>query len=921
MPSRSFRAACAGLLLLAAIAAPAHAQTGRIAGRVIDTGTGRPIAGARVAVIIAPARSAVTAVDGTYQIRNVPAGAYSVAASHLGHATKTVTDVRVGAGAAVSLDISLAPRALAMEGITVTAARERGSVNRALDEQRTATGVVNAVTADQIARSPDSDAAQAVQRVSGVTVESGKYVSVRGLGERYTTTSLNGSRIPSPEPERRVVPLDLFPASLLESVTTSKTFTPDQSGDFSGAQVNIRTREFPTRNTLNASFSTGYNSAATGRQHPFAPTTGREWLGFGGSTRSVPAPVAGTDFGATLGREEMNRVAGSFRNSWSARREDALPNLSAGVSGGGGTSVFGRDLGYLVSGTYSHSTDARVGEIRSTALADSAGDAAEASRFEGTTGINSVLWGGLVNLSARLGEATSVTFNNSYNRSADNEARRERGYTENLGRNLPLDIDRLRFVERSVRSTQLTGLHQLFTGHRFDWTLSSSGVSRVEPDRSEIVYVTETDPATGNPLPRAWFGGSNEAAVRTFGDLRENSFEGAANYQVEIGRHRIKFGGLARTTDRDADNRSYSISAPGTLSRAERERSPEEIFDGRSTGSGSSVFNVTPLGAGGSYDAEDRIVAGYGMVEIAATERMRLVGGARVERSQVTVNSTPTTGKPVTTNPTYTDILPSAALNVTLTDAQNLRFSVSRTLSRPEYRELAPILYREVIGAENVFGNPDLKRALIDNADARWEWYPNSGEILSFGVFAKRFNDPIERVYVAASGTPLVTFVNAERAVNYGVEVEARKQLGSMAAVLEPLSVFANATVMRSEIRIGDAVSSKTRDNRPMVGQAPYVVNGGVTYTTSERGASATLLFNTVGRRIVNASEAPLPDVFEESRNVLDFSLRLPLRGSMELKLDAENLLDEPYEVRQGNVVREYYRAGRQFGLGVSLRK
>ena len=197
----------------------------------------------------------------------------------IGYTPKVVTGVQVTAGQTVAQDISLGTEAVQLAEISVSAASERGTVNRALEEQRNAPNIINSVTAEQIEKSPDSDAGQAVQRVSGVTVEDGKYVFVRGLGERYTTTSLDGARIPSPEPERRVVPLDLFPSSLLEGITTSKTFTPEQPGDFSGAQVNLKTREFPVGRVVNFSASAGFNDAATGKDLVKAPTVGQRVAG------------------------------------------------------------------------------------------------------------------------------------------------------------------------------------------------------------------------------------------------------------------------------------------------------------------------------------------------------------------------------------------------------------------------------------------------------------------------------------------------------------------------------------------------------------------------------------------------------------------------------------------------------------------
>jgi TonB-dependent receptor len=231
----------------------------------------------------------------------------------------------------------------------------------------------------------------------------------------------------------------------------------------------------------------------------------------------------------------------------------------------------------------------------------------------------------------------------------------------------------------------------------------------------------------------------------------------------------------------------------------------------------------------------------------------------------------------VRTTPEYLDVLPSAALNYQLTAQQNLRLSGSQTLSRPEYRELAQVQYRDVIGAENVLGNPGLKRTLIQNADVRWEWYPNAGEVLSVGAFYKRFDNPIERVFLATSGTRIVTFLNAEGADNVGLELEARKGLGFLAPALEPFSVSSNVTVMRSEIRLSDTTRA-VDESRAMVGQAPYVVNAGLTYAPGSTGRlSATVLYNRVGRRIVSASQFPLPVTYEQPRDVIDLSLRFPI--------------------------------------------
>jgi TonB-dependent receptor len=503
----------------------------------------------------------------------------------------------------------------------------------------------------------------------------------------------------------------------------------------------------------------------------------------------------------------------------------------------------------------------------------------------------------------------------------DNDGRLEfTSRSENLG--IPLQIQRLRYIERNVLSSRFSALHQLARRHQVEWAAGYSDVARKEPDRSEIVYSAQLDP-NGLPVNPRWLGISNEAAVRTFANLDENAFDGQLSYQLLLGSRdnpwAVKVGGAYRSVERAADNTYYSISLAGSLPEAALQLPPEQIFDGRFSTGGTTSFRVAPLGQGGSYDAEDRLTAGFAQLSFPIGSRLEVTAGARFEHSEVTVNALSTTGVPTVTSPEYDDVLPSLLLTYRLSPSQNLRLGASRTLSRPEYRELAPLLFREVIGFDNVIGNPNLLRAHIDNVDLRWEWYPTGGEIVSVSLFAKRFDDPIERVYLATSGTRIISYVNAQSANNYGVELEFRKNLRMFGDALTPFTLFANTTIMRSEIDITNSSASITNPERRMVGQAPYVVNAGLTYTSGGSGAwSATALYNVIGPRITEAGEIPLPDVEERPRHVMDFSLRFPVVATLTGRLDAKNLFDTRYRLVQGPVVRESYKIGRTFGVGFS---
>jgi TonB-dependent receptor len=918
LPRRAAATAIA-LALSAAVLSAQTLPTGRIVGRVIDAGTGQGISDAGVQVV-GTTLGVQSGVDGRFSLSAVPAGTVTLTVRRLGFTPKTVTGLQLAAGQTLEQSLSLVTAAARIAAQVVTASNERGTVNEALDKQRTAVGVVNAVTAEQIAKSPDGDAAAAVQRVSGVTVQDNKYVYVRGLGERYTTASLNGARVPSPEPEKRVVPLDLFPSGLLQTVTATKTFSPDQQGDFAGALVDIKTREFPAHRTVTASFVGGYAAGSSGAKLISPRGVGGEALGMAGSGRDLPSVVGslGNFQGITLNHADQNTVIKQFRNAWSPTTTTAPPNSSGSLSVGGDDPIFGQRIGYLFSGSYAFSTDLKDNQVRGLAdRGNTPGETRPIDVFTGQTSSQSILWGGLANLSTMLGTGTRIAFSGMYNRTADNEARVETGHFENEG--IDAKITRMDYVQRAVSSAQLTGEHE-DGSQRFDWAVTASGVRRDEPDRSEFVQAV-TPGANGTKVFR-WLATGNGGAVRTFSALDEHSVEGKGDYHWgfnAFGReHSLKIGGLERQTTRTSDVRSYSISAPGagdsvTLLDA------EQIFDGRFLRSGDSVFTVGPLAQGGSYDAHDNLTAGYMMAEIGLSARARLIGGARLENDRLTVNALSTLGSPLSIHRNWNDVLPSLALNLQVTDKQQTRFSVSRTLARPEYREIAPIETRDVLNGDDVLGNDELQRTNVFNADARWEWYPRSGEVLSFGLFSKQFTNPIERVYQAAgSGTRVVFYTNAKSATNYGAEVEARKNLGFIDPWLERFEGFTNVTVMESRIHLGtDTRASATNTSRRMVGQAPYVVNGGLTYLASANQLSATLLFNRVGPRIFAAGDRPLPDVVEEPRNSLDLSVRLPVAGAFSARIDAKNLLNDAHFVRQGTVTREKYRTGQVVQAGL----
>jgi hypothetical protein len=383
---------------------------------------------------------------------------------------------------------------------------------------------------------------------------------VRGLGERYTTSSLNGARVPSPEPERRVVPLDMFPAGLLQTITTSKTFTPDLQGDFSGALVNIKTREFPSTRSATVEIGSGYAAGATGESLLLASMSGGMRSANVGSARDLPAIFrrVGNMQSIQLNQNDKNLLVGSFRNDWTPLPGSGNPLLKGSASIGGNDPILGHRVGYLFSGSYSSVTDIRDAQVRALAdRGDTMGSTVEIDRFVGTTTSQSVLWGGLTNLSTLIGASSRLSFNGMYNRSADSDARVELG--EFSSDATPVQITRMQYTQRGVYSGQLAGEHQVTGAQKLEWSATASGVRRYEPDRTAFVQGPREE-RSGQDVLR-WQGGGSGSAVRTFSDLNENSHEYQAKYSIDFGAAAIPTTGAVRRA---------CIARPGATRKASR---------------------------------------------------------------------------------------------------------------------------------------------------------------------------------------------------------------------------------------------------------------------------------------------------------------------------------------------------------------
>jgi len=933
-----YRVTLAGLLTLlgSGLGQVAHAQegTGRIAGRVIDSRTAAGLSNVQVAVRELN-RMTLTDLEGRFYFDGVPAGEHEIRVSMLGYAPKIVGQLTVRASLTESLNVSLEQTAIEVEALAVTAKMEAGATAALLDEQKNAIAVTEAIGQQEIARSPDSDAAEVATRVSGVTVSQGRYVYIRGLGERYSQTSINGSPIPSPEPEKEVVPLDLFPAEFLASLTTQKTYTPDRPGEFSGGSVDIANREFPDRFTWKMSVGSTVNTMSQFQDNYLQYKGGRkDWLGTDDGTRAIPSAVQAAGYGIKgdrLPSSDPNAILAAgveFANQLPqfAPTEGTTPaNLDLGASVGDRTSLFGRDFGYFVAGTYGSqylvSDEEEERKWRASAFDPEFADrAAPNVDYSFVRGLHKVAWGGVSNLSYLLTPSNQINLQGLYNRNSDNESRDLLGTnTEDLGGQAY--GERLRFQERDLLWGQLSGKHEIVgLDSRIDWRMSGARATRDEPGLRETIYTR----AIGSDGPFYLDNNTGESGRYFYTELVDDDFSGALDYSFNFGAWEspatLKVGGAGRWRDRDFAARRYrwnfrsgitsldSVIANGTIVGGNPQNNMElQLRD--------IVEN------GDQYVADEKTYAAYGMLEIPLGSKLRAVAGARVEWYNLKLDSPIQAELQTLSSLEQTNVLPSLSLTYALNPVMNLRLAGSRTLDRPEFRELAPFQFTEASSLRQLSGNPDLQIADIYNADAKWEWFPNPGEVISVGAFYKYLDQPIEQVYFAAASS-LYSFQNAESGYLYGAELSLRKRL-PFSDFWNHFTVGAGFSLIQSQVTvIPGSGFDPTNLQRPLQGQSPYTVNANLQWQSTGGATELGAYYGVFGRRIEAAGGSGVPDIKEDSRHVIDLTWRQGVYRNLSLKLKVENLLDQPYQWSQeANGIQRMqrrYRVGQSISLGLT---
>ena len=878
-------------------AAPGESATptGMITGHIFDGDTQLGLAAATIRVLGSTGEQTATAeLDGSYTIHLVP-GSYTVTFTTADYVEQR-RDVALAATQTATLDVILArtPRAGKAETIEVYGTIDTRKDSAVLAERRTAATVSDAISAQQIARSPDSTAADAAKRMVAATIQDNRYIVIRGLGGRYSTTLLNGVALPSPDPDVPAAPLDLFPAALITNLTVHKTFAPDMPGNFAGGALGIETRSYPTSFLFRAKIGMGSNSTSSFRTINGQSGGSFDLLGYDDGSRALPGAIPGNRLAGDSQIRADQRIAqiAGFKNNWSIDRGMVGPNLSAGATVGDSVRVSGQRLGYLASASFAHGYASRRIHIARVGEDDgNGGTRPSVLQLDDRQGIEQANLGALGGVGWTPASGHKLDLFALYAHTADITASDITG-TDNT--TAIVDRTRLQFLQRELLFTQLVGDDRLADHAILEWQANVARVAQHEPDTRDLQR-TET------PDGRLAISSSAGSSERLFGELADTTLGGAAAIRLPFDAIKLKAGAAIQRSARDYQARRFHFNLTGDAVFL----TPDQAFAPENAGDRMSMTEVTQSSDG--YRATRIVGAGYVMADLQPTERLRVVVGARVERSELSVGleSRIEQGLPAMPRTTRddTDVLPSLNAVYTLAPSTILRAAYARTVARPNFREIAPAIYYDYVRRRVIGGNPDLVETHIDNGDLRVEHFVGDSELVAASLFAKRFGDPIEKTVENAGDGDNVGFANQDSARSYGVELEARLSLGRVAPALAAFSLGGNLSLIGSRINLAGV-------HRPLQGQSPYVANLGIGYEHRGAGTRVDLAYNAFGRHIEEVGTGGAGDIYEEPFHRLDLTVSQALPRNLRLKLAATNLLDQRVVRSQDDVEILAYQVG-----------
>jgi TonB-dependent receptor len=929
------------LLLLVCSLGIAQAQNGTLRGTLIDDKTGETLIGVTV-LLEGTSTGTITDLDGNYNI-SAPAGTYTVVFSYISYATKKVTDVVIKAGEVTVIDLRLAGETEKINEVTISAERTKNTENALLTIQKNSTVVLDGISSQSIGKSGDNNAADALRRVPGVSVEGGKYIYVRGLGDRYTKTMLNGMEIPGLDPDRNTVQMDIFPSNLIDNLIVYKTFSPDLPGDFTGGVVDIATKSFQERKQLTVGGTWGYTTGTTFNKNFILYKGGKtDALGFDDGTRKLPF-----DYDLTIGNglaitkdPKLEEYTRSFSRQLEAKKEMAFFNQNYFIGFGNqynkNGKSFGINTGFTYRNTYQFYEKVELGEyqhdFRSSVLQF---DKENYRISSGPQGSNNVIWSALF-AAAYKTQKNKYTLQLFHTQNGESTASKRAQYDGFNEINTISDI--LTYTQRSMSNALVTGKHKLnkidmewknsFTYSKIsdpdlrimqfrvidsDTILEAGGSSRSNRIFRDLSEITENFRVDFTLPFKQWNGLTSKFKFGMFDTYKRRSFQ---SYVVEL------------------ENNGLQVEGGADYLLAE-----QNIWDAETNPNGTYVTGQQDKA--NTFDASMNVLAGYVMNELPITNRFNLIYGLRIEKADILFTGqkqqifNPETDK--YTNEKVLDeinFLPAVNMVYNVIENMNFRVSYSRTVARPSFKEKSLAQIFDPVTEITFIGNIDLKQTDIDNVDFRWEYFFGSGEMISASAFFKNFNNPIEIVVYSDVAPRDFTPRNVSNARAYGLEFEFRKNFKFIHKKLEGLVIGGNLTWVKSVtemnpaelegrnkwVKDGYTISNK----RVMYGQSPYIVNASLSYTAEKIGLTATMVYNVQGKRLSVVGGGRAPDVYDMPFHSLNFKLTevFGKKDQFKVSVQAQNLVGDDL-VRQ---YESYYGAdpaifqrlvpGRTFSVG-----
>jgi len=966
------------LLLIFGFTTSLFAQKGgTLTGAVIDGETGEPVIGGNV-YFENTTLGAATDLDGNFIIFNIPAGSYNLIVSVIGYSDTRIANVRIAEGKTEKLDVTLKSEILTTEVVVVEAEALKDSEGSLLRLRQKAESVSDAISAEEISKTGSGDAAAAMKKVTGASVVGGKYVYIRGLGERYSATTLNGAELPSADPDKKSFQLDLIPSNMLDNINTIKTFTPDKPGTFTGGLVDVTLKSYPEKLTFQLNSSTGYNSAATFNDKFLMSSTGStDWLGIDDGGRAVPSILKNTDGNipriAGISKEDalhVDEISKSFSTTMVPQQSHAPLNSSLGISLG--NTIYlnqskTQSIGYFGSMTwgqnYNFYENGQIGRYKLVGNLNEVEALSADFTGQDTRGSREINWGSIANLAYKSALLGQLKFSYMHTQSAESMGRRlygNRDKDKDLDPDSPVDTKFettvISWVERSLNTYQLDGEHVIapLFNSRIDWKIASSVNDQIEPDQRYFFNVREIIP--GEPVFFKLDKSNSQPISRYFRDLSEENSSGQLNFAVPFKQwsgysSKIKIGAAFTNVDRTynqrrfdyMDNRltlnNYSdgqtlntdslFQRVGIVDSLTRPTRPDRWFD-------NSFVIDEAIDSSNFFRGDMKTTAFYGMVDLPLLQSLRFIGGARFEKTAI--NSRTLDSRDSVGHLKNADVLPSLNLVYSFREKMNFRAAFTQTVARPTFRELAPYISFEFVGDYLFVGNPNLQRTLISNYDLRWEWFVSPGELLALSTFYKNFENPIEYFINPkySDDSVLRSVKNVPEARVYGFELEARKNLGFISGYLNNFKLGSNLSLVYSEADVpsedlaekidnGDLKPSKTR---PFQGQSPYLLNINLDYENLANSLNAGIYYNLYGKRLAMTSRFATPDVYEQEYGQLDAKLSKGLTDNLNFSISVKNILNQDqvfsYRLKNDLVNREFvyssYKKGITINLGLSYK-